>query len=174
MSVSLGRLGESAPCQRLVPPLWPFHNPLEAAPLCSLFHNERRSPLQRKVLTARIGVPTRARSAASTSCTRACTRACAYACMDLKRQASVRSHQRRAHGKVATELWFCLYFLWRIKDHLPLAPSFFFSRLRSQAAKESFRPAFVRIPNHSARPSPWRDDVRLKDRLCLHRSNRGE
>lgn len=44
VSVSLGQPGESAPCQRPVTPLWPFHNPLEAALLCSLFHNERRSP----------------------------------------------------------------------------------------------------------------------------------
>lgn len=50
----------------------------------------------------------------------------------------------------------------------------FFWRLRSQAAKESFRPVFVRIPNQSVRPSPWRDDGHLKDRLCLHSNNRRE
>lgn len=38
-------------------------------------------------------------------------RARARACAHLKRQASVCPHQRRTHGKVASELCFCLYFL---------------------------------------------------------------
>lgn len=65
------------------------------------------------------------RRSASRAASTSSTRARALACVNLKPPASVRSHQRRAHRKVASELWLCLYFLWRFKDDLLLAPTFF-------------------------------------------------
>lgn len=49
--------------------------------------------------------------------------------------------------------------------------TYFFLRAAFTSSEGVFSPAFVRIPNHSIRPSPWRDDGHQKDRLCLCGSN---
>lgn len=130
VSVSVGQPGESAPCQRLVRPLWPFHNPLQAALLCPLFHNERRSP-------------SRCRSAPPQN--RAHLHISVRACeLETASVSGLSSKTDSWQSSLRTLL--LLVLLVKVQRRSPSRTFFFFSGLRSQAAEECFPLRLLELP----------------------------